>query len=228
MKRTSLLLIAALLTSGCGGPRRTDATTEMFGQEDSDYVLAIVLDMSGSFSHLMADDGKAYDFALAVMDRYFRNGDGLNDTMVIAQISGTDESLLWQGSPLELRRDFPTADDFRRFLLANVDPNGSRVNEGLTNVVDYIAANPRVAGGNARSAVFVLSDMLDNGGDSDTTARQLDASLAAYGNRGGRVGLYYVNQSLVPDWNRRLQQAGIRSYCVECEIVGNPRLPEFD
>lgn len=227
--KLSLLGFCCLLLSvvcGCAPRRQVEATP--LRNDESEYVLAILLDLSGSFAHLMAEDGKAYDFALIVMDRYFRDRIGTNDKMIIAQVSGTDRALLWEGTPLDLRREFPSADAFRDFLLSKADPGGSLVHEGLARTVEYVTSDPQVASGKAKSAIFVLSDMLDNGPDGRESQERAARALAAYSQKGGVVGLYYVDQSLVAQWRQILRDAKIPDYCVECEIVGKPPLPSFE
>ena len=224
----SILACFVLLLSILGCERRRE-NQELFSREDDgQYVLTIVFDLSGSFAHLMADNGKGYEFALLVMDHYFRDRIGKDDKIIIAQISGTDRSLLWQGTPAELRREFPTAETFRQFLMTKADSRGSLVHDGITHALNYVLSEPSIASGNAKSAVFVLSDMVDNGPDTDQSKRKTADALMNYGKQGGVVGLYYVDQMLVPVWRRQLRDAGIRTFCVESEIVGNPTLPSFD
>ena len=194
----------------------------------SDYVIAIAIDLSGSFSQLMAEDGKAYEFALRVVDRYYRDRVGTNDTLIISQISGNQRALLWHGKPLDLRRQFPSAASFRDFLLERSNPGGSLVNEAFAQTLDYLVREPNVSSGRAKSALFVLSDMLDNSPERAESLQKVRDSLADYGRLGGVVGLYYVDMYYVPSWQQTLQQAGLREYHVESEIVGSPVLPSFD
>lgn len=224
---STLLILLSFSQSGCEKSNRTfrPVTAQ---HDDSEFLLALVVDLSSSFKQKMAEEGAAYDFTLAVLEKYFRTRSSQKDKLILAQISGTQESLLWEGSPLELRRRFPSAETFRDFLLQNADPNGSEVNAGVANVVDYVAARPRVRSGQTRSAVFVLSDLEDTALDPFEGEQRLMQSLAGFAQSGGAVGLYYVNQTLVADWQQKLQAAGFNDYCVECEIVGQPALPDFD
>lgn len=182
--------------------------------------------MSGSYAHLMTQDGKAYRFTLRVADKYLRRMDP-NDRLIITQLSATEKALQWDGSPIALRRSFPTANAFRDFLLSKSDPAGSRVHDGIADTLDYLLANPRIASGKTRSAVFVLSDFLDNAPDSEKSKERLLKSLAGYGRAGGVVGFYWVDQSLVLEWRRQLNDAGVQHFVVESEIVADPPLPNF-
>ncbi len=218
----SLFVLVAL---GC--TKRIPTEPTVFAQADDEYQLTIMVDLSGSFADKMADEGHAYRFALRVIDEYFRNRIGFNDKLIIAQISAT-EPLLWEGKPLDLRREFPSASDFRDFLLRNSDPNASFVYDGMHTTLEYIMMDPGVKGGRTKSALLVLSDLIDNGPQPAKRARLLTRSLADYGACGGTVGLYYVDTSRVANWIKALREAGIREFEVESEIVGKPTLPNFE
>ncbi|QDT43497.1 hypothetical protein Pan241w_35980 [Gimesia alba] len=220
-------LMSLLIVVGVCGCEKRHESPQTFVSDDSEYKVAILLDLSGSFEHMMCDDGKAHQFAMRVLDHYFRERLGNNDKLIIAQISGTERSLLWEGTPLQLRREFPSAKAFGEFLRSKSDPRGSLVHDSIAHTVEYVASDPAVASGRAKSAVFVLSDMLDNGVNQESEQRVIGA-LTEYAQQNGAVGLYYVDQLLVPQWRKNLQDAGIREICVESEIVGTPRLPNFE
>lgn len=211
---------------GCEKRRDPDKHTT-FSTPENEYVAVIVMDLSGSFSQLMAEDGKAYQFAAHVVDEYFQNRDALDDKLILAQISGTKRSLLWEGTPRQLRKDFPTAEAFRDFVMKKADGSGSLVHEGLANVVDYVAANPQFAKGRSAATLLVLSDMWDNGNDPDAEQRLME-SLAEYGKLNGAVGIYFCHQLKVAYWRQRLADCGVTNSIVESEIVGEPQLPSFE
>jgi hypothetical protein len=227
MKRTIALLLILLV--GCSPRRdRTDSpghiTGQALGQTEEEYVMLIALDLSGSFKDRIA--GEAFAFSTRVIDRYFRGRIGTSDKLVIAQLSGTDRSLLWEGTPIALRKEFPTADAFRDYLLGKGDPNGSRVYAGLHNAMGYVLSDPRVQSGGAKTAVFVLSDMMDSDNDKMTEG-YMNHDVSELGWRGGVMGLYYVDQSQVLPWRHKLLAFGVKGR-VESEIVGTPPLPSFD
>lgn len=221
-----VVLAATLILSGCG-PKRT-STEAVTGQGDHAYVCVVAVDLSGSFQHQMADGGKAYEFLMTVLKRYFDSHSATGDKIIIAQLSGTQRSLLWEGTPRELRIEFPSAQSFRDFLLRKADPNGSMIHDGVRHAIDYVASDPLVASGKAQSAVFVLSDMLDNAPDSAGSQQRLVQSIAAYGRQGHVIGLYYVDQLQVAPWRQYLRDAGLSDYRVEPEFYGSPPLPVFD
>lgn len=199
-----------------------------FSPSETEYIVMILIDLSGSFAHQMAEEGKAYEFALRIYDRYFRDRIGNNsDELIIAQLSGTHRSLLWRGAPLELRQKFSSATEFKDFLLANADPRGSLVHDGMAHALEYMNSDPALANGKAQAAVFVLSDLLDNGSNPEASAPRVGKALADYARKNGVIGMYYVDQDLVLPWRQTLQAAGIRDYRVECMINETPDLPSF-
>lgn len=204
------------------------AGPSMFATPETDYVVMLVIDLSGSFAHQMAEEGKGYEFALKIYDRFFRDRIGNEkDKLIIAQLSGSHRSLLWQGKPIELRQQFPSASDFRDFLRTKMDPRGSVIHDGIAQAVEYITSDPTLITPNTKSAVFVLSDLLDNGANPEKSGPRVSRALAEYGRKNGVVGLYYVDQDLVQPWRQLLQTSGVRDYRVECVINANPELPSF-
>ena len=111
--------------------------------------------------------------------------------------------------------------------MANRDPNGSVIHDGIAHALEYITSDPALASGKAQSAVFVLSDLLDNGANPNKSGQRVNLALAEYARKNGIVGLYYVDQELVLPWRQSLQSAGIRNYRVECIIDEDPELPSF-
>ena len=111
----SWIVAVILCATGCEKRRESSHTT--FAHDgNAEYVLGVVIDLSGSFSDLMAEKGQAHAFLLQVIDAYFRDRIGSQDKLIIAQISGNERALLWEGKPLQLRRDFPTPESFRNML----------------------------------------------------------------------------------------------------------------
>ena len=234
MNRWTFASLLMLSVAGCS-PRRdaqsgvpAQTQTASLGKTDDETVVLIALDLSGSFRDRIAGRGEGYEFATRVIDRYFRGRIGTQDKLVIAQISGTDRSLLWEGTPLMLQRQFPTADAFRDYLLSKADPNGSHVFKGLSHAIRYVLSDSRVESGKAKTAVFVLSDMLDNGPDSESEEKYLNHEMAELGWRGALIGMYWVDQDQTLIWRQKLRQFGVKNCRVESEIVGQPPLPSFD
>jgi hypothetical protein len=146
--------------------------------------------------------------------------------MIIAQISATGDPLLWEGQPMQLRKEFASADEFRDFILKRTDPNGSRVYEGLSKTLAYLKSHRAIRNG-AKPALFVLSDMADTSADAEELEAEIVLSLRDFAQKDGTVGMYYVHQQLLPHWQQTLARTGMKDYVVECDIVHKPTLPSF-
>ena len=216
-------LFLLMLIVGCSEYQEVEQAA--FEKDESQQVVSILFDMSGSFRHMMADDGKAYAFCLQVIDRYFKEKIGSNDKIVISIISGSDRSLLWEGRPLDLRKDFPTREAFRTFLVTNGNVGGSLVHDAITQTVEYMLDedNP-----DRKSAVFIVSDMLDSAGQHKSLEKATEV-LSTYADAGGIIGIFYCDPKLCGFWKEKLKSAGFKSgqFRVESGIVGRPKLPTF-
>lgn len=217
-----------MLSLGCEGRRAREHTLQV-REEPKEYVIAIAVDLSGSYRDLLlGDDGKAWHFLGAIIQQLSTTRAGAEDRVILAQISGAPKALLWEGSLPALRRSFPSAAAFRTYLLSKANASGSRVHESIADLVDYVTAYPGVKQGHTKSAVFVLSDMENNLGDEAATRQRLLTSLTAYARTGGTVGMYWVDSRFCSNWQRWLKEAGFPNAVVENEIVANPLLPRFE
>ena len=198
-----------------------------FEDDECEYILSVVVDLSGSFTKSMAEDGKAYDFLMAVMEAYFSQREAGSDRVLLSQISGS-KSLLWEGTPVDMRTKWATADKFRDFLMSKAEPSKSRVFSTITSTIDYLLSKPRVASGQAKSAMFVLSDMLNKSGDAKESGPKALAALSEYGRHNGVVRFYYVDDDVRALWLKWFKEkSGIRNFGVEGDIVDRPALPIF-
>jgi len=222
----SSLCLGLLLACGCERRRETQQTVSV-EEDNSEYVVAVLVDLSGSFLDKMTSGGEAHQFMLSLLDRYFRERIGTNDQIILAQISGNpDRALLWQGTPMELRKQFADPSKFSEFLRAKAEPQGSCVHNALAQTVEYVMSQPNVSKCKARSAVFVMSDMLDNSPQGETSRARAMEVLGRYGALGGTVCLYFVEQTLIPIWQRDLEATGLQ-FAVTSEIR-RPTLPSFE
>jgi len=226
-KALPLLTIAILLFSGCQ-KRTAVSAPEPFAAADAEYVLAVVLDMSGSFAEeMVSDDARAYHFFMALTEKFFRQRIGANDRILITQLSANDRTLLWEGSPGAIKRRFPDSKAFARFLSENSDPGGSRVYSALADTLQYVSSRPGVTD-NTVVLTVVLSDLVNyTDGDEDDERARLHDSLKRYREKGGHLALYYVDQTVQPEWNQILTDAGFPAR-LWGKIVEDPALPEFD
>jgi hypothetical protein len=221
------ITICLCLSLAVGCERRRETEPRFVVEEECDFVIAVILDLSGSFLEQMTEGGEAHRFMLSLIDRYFRDRIGSNDQIIIAQISGTlDHSLVWQGTPLQLRKDFSSPRAFSDFLRSKADPDASHVHGAITQTIEYLMSQPSVTNGKAKSAVFALTDMFDNGPHPQKSKNRAVQALAEYGKIGGTVGLFYVDQGLVPAWRSELQKTGL-TFRVEPEFR-RPTLPSFE
>jgi hypothetical protein len=221
----ALATLAVTLPAGC--ERRRDEDESMLGTNRPDCSVAVVLDTSGSFAGRMDE---AFPFFVAVTDRYFRDRVGMNDELIVAQISGAERSLLWRGPPRALRQKFPDAAAFRSFVTARSDPNGSRVHDAVADTIEELLSRPGVAEGKVPTALLVLSDLQDTGATPEESLRRLTDALKAYRRAKGVVGLYWVDQPVVGAWRARLRAAGYdpSNSVVETDITATPALPNFN
>lgn len=225
--RTRLVAVAvSMLTSlHCGCEPRVVNDAGPLRQEEWEYVTVFIVDMSGSFYDEL--DTVAYPFFIQLNDKLFRDRMGSNDQVILGQISATDRPLLWQGSPLGLRRSFPNAEAFRGFMVQHSNPSGSRVHDSLADALEYVM-NLRSVGQNTKLVVVVLSDMLNNTPDSAASDQRVRQALAEFANRDGALMLYWVDQAVLPTWMQYLRDSGIQQYDVKSEIVWNPGLLNFE
>jgi len=216
-------VMLASLHSGCEPRVANDAGP--LRQEEWEYVTVFLIDMSGSFYDEL--ERVAYPFFIQLNDKLFRDRMGSHDQVIVGQISATDRPLLWQGSPLGLRRSFPNAEAFRGFMVEHSNPNASRVHDSLADALHYVM-NLRSVGPDTKLVVVVLSDMFDNIPDSVTSEQRIRAALAEFASRDGALMLYWVDQTLLPIWMQYLRESGIQQYDVQSEIVWNPGLLNFE
>ena len=85
-----LVLVLGYLIHDSGRP----APDENMLADDREYerVVVVGIDLSGSFLELMAEQGKAWEFLLRVIDRYLRGG--ANEKLILVQLSGNTRALI--------------------------------------------------------------------------------------------------------------------------------------
>lgn len=228
MNRFTWFFVFLIAFSGCTPRAEVAPENSIMLHERHGCVITVLLDLSGSFHAQMVEGGKAHRFFLAILDTYFKDHIGEKDEIVIAQISGADRALLWQGTPMQLRQDFANPQAFQKFLTGRVAPRQSKVLQNFAKAVEYMVSYQDVANGKTRSAIFVLSDMRDNDPDRDSARERLKKALETYASTGGVIGCYYVDQDLVNSCRNFLAKSGIRNFKVDADIVGNPQLPVID
>lgn len=216
-----------LLSTGCLQPRDATTTPPPFRELEYDYVLAVVLDCSGSFDQYMTSDRpEAFRFFARLSENFFRQRMGSSDRILLAQLSTGDRPLLWDGEPGGLRRRFPTPEAFASFLQAKSTKNGSHVYAGVASTLDYLVKRPGITE-NTTILTVVLSDMLDNDPNAVESKAELEDALRRYHNRNGHIGFYWVDQVAFDDVDQLLDNAGYPPR-VWMGIVDDPEIPDFE
>jgi hypothetical protein len=218
-------IITVLFLAGC--EPTGEARHGIIASEESRFKFALVIDMTGSFAEFMADQGKAHQVLLEVVDRYFRDTIGSHDRIIIAQISAKQPALIWDGTPLELRQQFDPQ-KFAAFLRGHSDPNASPVHEALAETLEYLMADPAVATGKTKPIVLVLSDMQDTSPTTTELKERLLRDLRNFGKLDGTFAIYFCDQQLASRWKKGLADAGVKHLLVESGIVTTPSLPSFE
>jgi len=203
-----------------------------FETEELDAVLAITIDLSGSFSRDWQADGKAHRLFTNLIGQFFNSGTGTDSRLIIGQISGNGNMLLFDGTASEFMRKFKSPEAFNQFLASNSDPAGSKVYESFSQVLRYVNSIPE-AGPSTRMMLVSLSDLLDNDAsfnDWDDVSDALETPLSEFASRGGGVAMYFVNRNEKPKWRSFLQSAGFKpgTFAIETGLVESPQLPSFD
>jgi hypothetical protein len=145
----------------------------------------------------------------------------------LTRIAGSKKAILLDAEPQGFQRRFPDAETFRKFILSQPDPGGSRVYDSLRDTLDYMVLQHRNAR-RVKSMVLAFTDMDDNRPDGPQSKELLIDSLKAYARVGGVIGIYGCELSTVPEWSRILENAGFKNYVVEPDVRENPKLPIFD
>ena len=215
------LIICLLLVLAGGCQRRDPSTANPFRQDDSGFVLLIALDPD-----LIQRNKNIYEFTNHSIDRYFEDRIGEpNDQLIIAGLSGDRQSLIWQGTPLSLREEFRTPDEFHAMVRARCKPGKDQIHDNLIRALQYVQRHRSVARGRAQSAALFLCDLPSTASPAD---QQLLDEFVTYIKSGGLVGFYYVSQDAYFHWDNLFRNAGHSWVDIECDAHGRPKLPDFE
>ena len=229
---TLTVLIICFTLNGCiQKPPQTSEFTP-FEPVELDAVLAIVVDLSGSFHNDWQRDGRAYKLFLDLINQYFTEGMGLESKVVIGQISNSDSFVLFDGTPRELTQRFRSPESLNQFLQESADPQGSKVYRSTQQMLDYLSGLSSVTK-NTRVLTVVLSDMQDSESNSEQKRRagnEMFASLKTYSKTGGGIAFYFVAEAEKSRWRQLLEQADFApgSYVIEGQLTESPQLPSFE
>ncbi|MBW3597607.1 MAG: hypothetical protein KY475_10065 [Planctomycetes bacterium] len=223
MHRRLFLASALVWFAGCER-REPESRRQSFQQDRYEGALVIAVDLSGSFADFVTENGRAYQILLKAVDRYFRDRIGSDSMILITQLSGNADPLLWQGTPEQLRRQFPDHRAFRDFLLSRADPSASRINDGVAESLNCAVRTLR--GSEANAAALILTDWEDTYPDQDASRDRLTRALRDF-SQYGSLGLYFCSNSRIPDVERLMDETGV-SYVLVGSYDHNPPLPSFD
>ena len=227
LRRDAIVGLIVLGIGGCFDPD-TEKEEPAIRPHKREYLLAILFDTSGSFyAQMFGSDARAYRFCAATADRFFRDRLGNESSIVLTQLSANDAPLLWEGSPLELRRKFPDPEAMRRFVQSRSNPCGSRLYGGLADTLTYINDLPGVSDGETKVCVLVVSDMEDNAPTQAEDRKRLVEALKQFRKAKSCLGFYYVSPRETSRCREILHEAETPAI-VESGIVETPQLPTFD
>ncbi len=234
LQQTFCFVTLLSIASACGCISKDHSRKEFqpFVVEELDACLAIVIDVSGSFSDDWQKNGRAHQLFMNLMDQFFTESTGLNTRVVLGQISANDDFLLFEGTPQELANRFPSPDVLNQYLREHSDPNGSKVYDATKKMIDHLVEIPEVTE-RTRMLTVVLSDLKDSEKDKSLWRKSGNAmldSLKKYSKAGGGVALYFVADDEKPRWRKILKQAefALGTYVLEGRLSETPQLPKLD
>lgn len=224
-----LSVICCVVVTGCVESQQVENTGH-FEDRELDACLAVVVDMSGSFAESW--DDRAYKLFLNLSEQYFTESMGSDAKLVICQLSGNDQVVLFEGQPDDLRNKFTSPEEFNEFLKEKSDPSSSKVFDATRRSVDYVGSISGVTD-NTKLLTVILSDMWDSEYNQSIrmeSKEKLMESLTSYRQQGGGLALYFVAEEQIAVWQNILNEAGFEPshYIIENELVASPQLPRFD
>lgn len=218
---TAALCLAATLAAGC---QRRDKTEKgmTFEHEPTRFTLLVVADID-----VVKNNPKAYDFVIAALDRYGSDRMGENDQVIISQISGNNRPVLFQGTPQQLRRDMPSQEEFRNYLLSRSDP-GRRLHDGLTESFNYLMKTRSVAQGGAKPVALIISSLNEGEAESAGCQERFIQALINFHRAGGQMAFYFCDQRRSAWLEEQTAKAGMQWTHYELDAHGRPPLPSFE
>jgi len=227
-----LCLFASVLFCGCVAKAPSSTEYTPFETTELESVLAIVVDMSGSFQEDWKQDGRAHKLFLELIHQFFVEHMGTESKVIIGQISNSDSYILFDRPPQEFTTRFRRPEQLNQFLEENADASGSRVYQATGSMFDYVS-NVKGLSDNTRILTVVLSDLVDSQDDDElwrTSGHEMLESLETYAKTGAGVALYFVDEDEKSRWRQIMKKAGLAQsrYVIEGELTESPQLPSFD
>lgn len=228
-KYVAAIILPLVVTAGCfeATPR---TNVEPFAVESLDACLIVGVDLSSSFAEDFSD--RAYPLLLEVMNKFFTASMGDNTRIVLSQISGSDDAMLFEGTPRELRRRFKTPEELSGYLLEHSEPSKSPVYVATGKTFAYVNTISGIAP-ETKLLTVIISDCQDSETDKkerSVTGYRMLSELKAYRAKGGTLAMYYVALDETKRWGKILNLAGFEpgQYVICNDLVETPELPMFD
>ena len=225
------VLMTTLISVAVGCVAKVDtADRPIFKDRTLDACLVLNVDLSQSFANDFGD--RAFPLLMKVTTEYFQSQAGAECKVVIAQTSANDDTILFEGTPRQLRSRFNSPDQFSTFLLSKSDPNRSPIFRAFGNTIAYANDMPDVDESTTLLTVMI-SDMVESETDDakrKADGRQMLRELEAYRESGGGVALYFVSLKEVDRWNRIFESAGFErgQYVIANTLADDPPMPSLD
>ncbi|MEM6469587.1 MAG: hypothetical protein AAF802_08435 [Planctomycetota bacterium] len=226
----SFALALAILSTPACVERARIRSDSAFETRELDACLAILIDMSGSFSEQW--DDRAYGLFMEISEAYFSGAMGSDNRVVISQIGSDSSIVLFEGRPSDLMSRYSSPEELLEFLKGNSSPKNSNVYRSVAGTVDYVNRLDGLSD-DTRLMTVVLSDLREGETDAGKRSRsghRMIESLREYRELGGILALYFVAEDEVDRWEEILDRAGFEEgqFVIENELNATPRLPSFD
>ncbi|XZE53971.1 hypothetical protein SH139x_005748 [Planctomycetaceae bacterium SH139] len=228
---TAAFCYVCLLLTSIGCIRKVASDTMPIGDGVAlDSCLAIALDLSHGFQGKEGE--RTFPLTLELIEEYSSVTQGARGKIVLSQISGYDQIVLFEGSPDALKQKFSSPDELKRFLLENSQAGETPVFEATGKTFRYIN-QMRDVGPRTHQVVVIIGTMKDS--ETDRSERSLKGhrmfgALKQYHEKGGNLALYLVHEDEVWRWQRIFELAEMDSsrYLISNRFQFEPELPRFD
>ena len=151
--------------------------------------------------------------------------------IVLSQISGNDQAVLFEGSASQLQSEFRSPVAMEAFLRDKANPDRSPIYTATRQTIDYVNSIDGI-GPETKLLTVLCSDLRDSESDKQARTREgyrmLD-SLKVYQQKGGAIACYFVDPQEVARWRRVFELAEFRDeqYLIATELRRDPPLPRL-
>jgi len=170
----------------------------------------------------MVEEGVAWNVACAGIDHVLTEKAGEDCDIILLQLSGNANPILWRGTVDDFRDSF-NADSLRQLLASKSKRTASRIFSGLCDGLRYTRAANR---DNAKVLFVALTDMIDNM-SGPNAQQELQEELRLLGKAGGKFALFGVPAEHLAQWQGFVDQTGVKN-TVQDEKLHSPKFPSLD